>query len=65
VAKLKGIRRQVDMGLPVPDDKLTVRAFLDCWVARNMAGQIADATRDNYAVRAGGGFDLVWVWARS
>lgn len=47
--KLRDLRNELDSGLPVPDDRLTVGAFLDRWVTRNLPGQISDVTLDSYA----------------
>ena len=47
--KLRDLRNELDSGLAVPDDRLTVGAFLDRWVTRNLPGQISDVTLDSYA----------------
>ena len=47
--KLRDLRNELDSGLPIPDDRLTVGAFLDRWVTRNLPGQISDVTLDSYA----------------
>jgi integrase len=33
----------------VPDDRLTIGAFLDRWIRQNLPGHIADSTLDDYA----------------
>src|ERR1700761_4362821 len=45
--KLRKLRQQVDNGV-VPDDKLTVRAFLDRWLTLNLPGSVAESTEDDY-----------------
>ena len=46
--KLREIRKEVDAGLPVPNDRLTVGAFLDRWLSATLPGQVADSTLDDY-----------------
>lgn len=46
--KLRELRTDLDSGLAVPDDRLTVAAFLDGWVARSLPGQVSDKTLDSY-----------------
>ena len=47
VAKLRKLRQQLDSGV-IPDDKLTVQAFLDRWLAINLPGSVAESTEDDY-----------------
>lgn len=49
LAKLRDLRRAVDQGLPVPDDRLTVAEFLERWVRTVLPGQVADSTKADYA----------------
>ena len=48
VGKLRSLRRQVDGGT-VPDDQVTVKAFLERWLAVNLPGSVAESTEDDYA----------------
>jgi integrase-like protein len=45
--KLRKLHQQVDSGV-VPDDRLTVRAFLDRWLTVNLPGSVAESTEDDY-----------------
>jgi integrase len=47
VEKLRKLRQQLDSGV-IPDDKLTVQAFLDRWLAVNLPGTVAESTEDDY-----------------
>ncbi|OUC97411.1 tyrosine-type recombinase/integrase [Streptosporangium minutum] len=47
VEKIRKIREGLAKGLPVPDDKITVGAFLDRWLS-TLPGHIADSTLDDY-----------------
>ncbi|HEX8509850.1 MAG TPA: hypothetical protein VF635_10200, partial [Propionibacteriaceae bacterium] len=47
--KLRDLRAEVDSGLPVPDDRLTVGSFLERWVSVSLPGQVSDKTLDSYA----------------
>ncbi|MBG0827629.1 site-specific integrase [Planomonospora sp. ID67723] len=47
VEKIRKIREGIAKGIPVPDDKITVGAFLDRWVSM-LPGSIADSTLDDY-----------------
>lgn len=47
VRKLKELREAVDAGV-VPDDQITVKAFLERWVAVNLPGTVAESTEDDY-----------------
>lgn len=48
MAKLKELRRTLDAGLPPPDARLTVGAFLDRWVG-NLSGRVQTKTAADYA----------------
>ncbi len=45
--KLRKLHQQVDSGV-VPDDRLTVQAFLDRWLTVNLPGSVAESTEDDY-----------------
>jgi len=45
--KLRKLHRQVDSGV-IPDDRLTVQAFPDRWLAVNLPGTVAESTEDGY-----------------
>lgn len=47
--KLRKLRDQLESGLPVPDDRLTVVKFLDRWLTVNLPGTIGESTIDDYA----------------
>ena len=47
VEKLRKLRQQVDSGI-VPDDRLTVEAFLHRWLTINLPGTVAESTEDDY-----------------
>lgn len=47
--KLRDLRAEVDSGLRIPDDRLTVRVFLERWVTSNLSGQVSARTLDSYA----------------
>lgn len=47
VEKVRKIREGIAKGLPVPDDKITVGAFLDRWLS-TLPGHVADSTLDDY-----------------
>jgi integrase len=47
VAKLRKLREQVEMGI-IPDDKLTIEAFLDRWLTINLPGAVSESTEDDY-----------------
>jgi integrase len=49
LARLRELRKRLDSGLPVPDGRLTVAAFLDRSVASSPPGQLASSTLDDYA----------------
>jgi integrase len=46
--KLRELRKTVDAGLPVPDNRITVGAYLDRWLSTTLPGHIADSTLDDY-----------------
>jgi hypothetical protein len=48
VRKLRDLRAEMDLRLAIPDDRLTVAAFLNRWVTRNLPGQVSDRTLDSY-----------------
>ena len=45
--KLRSLRKLVDAGT-VPDDKITVKAFLERWLTHNLPGTVAESTEDDY-----------------
>jgi integrase len=45
--KLRKLRQQVDSGV-MPDDRLTVQAFLDRWLTINLPGWVAESTEDDH-----------------
>ena len=45
--KLRKLRQQVDSGV-MPDDRLTVQAFLDRWLTINLPGSVAESTEDDH-----------------
>jgi len=45
--KLRKVRNLVDAGT-VPDDQITVKAFLDRWLNDNLPGSVAESTEDDY-----------------
>lgn len=47
--KLRQLREQLESGLPVPDDRLSVGDFLTRWLSVNLPGQVAASTLDDYA----------------
>jgi len=47
VEKLRKLRQRVDQGT-VPDDSLTVKAFLNRWLAVNLPGSVRESTEDDY-----------------
>src|SRR6266496_533628 len=47
IEKLRRLHQQVDSGV-VPDDRLTVQAFLDRWLTVNLPGTVAESTEDDY-----------------
>jgi integrase len=47
--KLRELRAEMDVSQSVPDDRLTVGAFLDRWVTRSLPGQVGERTLDSYA----------------
>ena len=48
IEKLLQLHQQVDSGV-IPDDRLTVQAFLDRWLTVNLPGTVAESTEDDYA----------------
>ena len=49
LCKLRDLRGELNAGLPVPDDRLTVAAFLDRWLTKSLPGQVSEKTFDSYA----------------
>ena len=47
--KLRDLRTELDLGVGVPDDRLTVATFLERWVTRRLPGQVSEKTLDSYA----------------
>lgn len=45
--RTRELRAELDAGPPVPDDRLTVAAFLDRWIMKSLPGQVADKTLDS------------------
>ena len=45
--KLRNLRKLVDAGT-VPDDRITVKAFLERWLAHNLPGTVAESAEDDY-----------------
>jgi integrase len=47
--KMRELRSELNAGLPIPDDRLTVAAFLNRWISKSSPGQVCDRTLDSYA----------------
>jgi hypothetical protein len=47
--KLRELRIELEASLALPDDRLTVGAFLDRWVSSSLPGQVSAKTLDSYA----------------
>ncbi len=47
--KLRDLRAELIAGMPVADDRLTVAAFLDRWLAACLPGQVSEKTLNTYA----------------
>jgi integrase len=47
--KLRDLRAELNAGMPVADDRLTVAAFLDRWLTASVPGQVSEKTLDSYA----------------
>ena len=47
--KLRDLRAELNAGMPMPDDRLTVAAFLDRWLTASLPGQVSEKTFDSYA----------------
>jgi excisionase family DNA binding protein len=47
--KLRDLRGELNAGLPVPDDRLNVEAFLDRWLTTNLPAPVSEKTFDSYA----------------
>ena len=48
LAKLKKVQRQLDDGLPAPDDRMTLSQLLDRWFDDVMRHQVAPSALENY-----------------
>ena len=46
--KLRDLRTELNGGMPIPDDRLTVAGFLDRWLTASLPGQVSDKTLDSY-----------------
>ena len=40
--KLRDLRSELNAGMPVPDDRQTVAAFLDRWLTASLPGQVGE-----------------------
>jgi integrase len=47
--KLRELRKNIDAGLPAPDNRITVAAYFDHWLSTSLPGHIADSTLEDYA----------------
>jgi integrase len=47
--KLRNLRSELNAGMPGPDDRQTVAAFLDRWLTASLPGQVSEKTFDSYA----------------
>jgi integrase len=47
--KLRDLRSELNAGMPVPNDRQTVAAFLDRWLTASLPGQVGEKTLDSYA----------------
>ena len=47
--KLRDLRSEINAGMPIPDDRQTVAAFLDRWLTASLPGQVSEKTLDSYA----------------
>jgi hypothetical protein len=47
--KLRDLRAELNAGVPMPDDRLTVAAFLDRWLPASLPGQVSEKTFDSSA----------------
>jgi Phage integrase, N-terminal SAM-like domain len=47
--KLRDLRSELNAGLPVPDDRVTVARFLERWLTARLPGQMSEKTLDSYA----------------
>jgi integrase len=47
--KLRDLRSELNAGMPVPDDRQTVAAFLDRWLMANLPGHVSEKTLNSYA----------------
>lgn len=48
VKALRQLQRQIDDGLPPPDNRLTVQEVLDSWIANALPVSVGKATEENY-----------------
>ena len=44
-----GAGSELNAGMPSPDDRQTVAAFLDRWLTKSLPGQVSEKTFDSYA----------------
>ena len=51
--KLRDLRIELNAGLPVPEDPLTVAQFLDRWLTASLPGQATEKTLDSYTDMVG------------
>jgi integrase len=49
LGKLRDLQRQLEAGVPPPDDRITVGQFLDRWITVSLPGHVADSTLDDYS----------------
>jgi Phage integrase, N-terminal SAM-like domain len=47
--KLRDLRAELNAGMQMPNDRLTVGAFLNRWLMASLPGQVSEKTFDSYA----------------
>jgi integrase len=47
--KLRDLRAELNAGMQMPNDRLTVGAFLDRWLMASLPGQVSEKTFESYA----------------
>jgi Phage integrase, N-terminal SAM-like domain len=47
--KLRDLRAELNAGIQMPNDRLTVGAFLNRWLMASLPGQVSEKTFDSYA----------------